>query len=264
MMPAISRSEAVGWGFGGVLSIIFLFGLAAVTFVGGFAYGSPDKAKDLGQLGDFVGGVLNPSLTFLTFIGLLLTLRLQKKELVLTRNELERSADALENQLASLKNQSFENTFFRLLEFQNSIVNSIDLRYGTEIIKGRDCFNLFYDRLKNEYDQLGGPNKVDRLNEAYQAFWGKYQSELGHYYRFLYNFIRFLDQQSADDRLYIKLLRSQLSDQELLLLFYNCLSPQGEKFKGYVEKYALLDNLPGERLLDQLDKERFNPSAFGE
>ncbi|MBM3614381.1 MAG: hypothetical protein FJX28_02770 [Alphaproteobacteria bacterium] len=45
-----------------------------------------------------------------------------------------------------------------------------------------------------------------------------------------------------------RLLRSQLSDQELQLLFYNCLSEHGEKFLEYAKQFALFDNLPRELL----------------
>ncbi len=267
-MPDNSRKETIGWGFGGILSIVFLIGLAAVTLIGGFAYLAPEEAKQLGQIGDFVGGLLNPFLTFLTFIGLLLTLRLQKQELVLTRIELERSANALENQLTALKQQSFENTYFRLLELHNSIVNSIDLVRNEKRTQGRDCFAVFYQRLKGKYTVTcrvrSALGRDEQLRESYDAFWPEHQLELGHYFRYLFNVIRFIDSNPKSDPFYIKLLRSQLSDQELLLLFYNCLSTQGTKFKEYAEKYALFDNMPTDRLLDPSHKDRFNVSAFGE
>lgn len=48
-----------------------------------------------GEFGDFFGGVLNPLLTFLTFMGLLITIVLQHTELRESREEFARSADAL-------------------------------------------------------------------------------------------------------------------------------------------------------------------------
>ncbi|MCB0738292.1 MAG: hypothetical protein KDC92_12315 [Bacteroidetes bacterium] len=45
--------------------------------------------------------------------------------------------------------------------------------------------------------------------------------------------------------------RAQLSDYELLILFYNCLCEYGGKFKPYVERYALLKSLPVGDLHDE-------------
>jgi hypothetical protein len=60
-----------------------------------------------GTFGDFFGGILNPILTFLTFLGLLITIVLQKKELALTRQELHTSALALSQQVETQEKQRF-------------------------------------------------------------------------------------------------------------------------------------------------------------
>ena len=80
-----------------------------------------------GEWGDFFGGVLNPILTFLTFMGLLITIVIQQKELRESRRELKRSADALLEQVDNSRQQNFETTFFQMLATHNRIVDSIDL-----------------------------------------------------------------------------------------------------------------------------------------
>ncbi|MEY4590486.1 MAG: hypothetical protein RL497_2562 [Pseudomonadota bacterium] len=50
-----------------------------------------DLGDKFGPFGDFFGGMLNPILTFLTFMGLLVTIILQQKELRLTRTEIKAS-----------------------------------------------------------------------------------------------------------------------------------------------------------------------------
>lgn len=62
--------------------------------------------------------------------------------------------------------------------------------------------------------------------------------------------------------LYMNLLRAQLSDQELLLLFYNGLSPSGAAFKPLIEEWALLDNMPVIKLLDKSHSSLYENSAF--
>ena len=87
-----------------------------------------NKTSNFGEWGDFFGGVLNPLLTFLMFMGLLVTIVIQQTELRESRLELKRSADALIEQSESLKKQNFESTFFQMLTIHNGIVNSIDLQ----------------------------------------------------------------------------------------------------------------------------------------
>lgn len=240
-----------------------LLGLAALTYVG---VNHPAGYKDLGPWGDFFGGIANPILTFLTFIAVLVTLWLQHEELGLSRDELARSANALEAQIESSTKQRQESTFFQMMSIHNEIVNSIDLSSkGRATSFGRDCFNVFYTRFTKIYRDLEAKptvEKSERIDRAYRTFWKDHQTELGHYYRFLYRFVKFTERNFPSDDFYMGLLRAQLSDQELLMLFYNSLSPQGEAFKELIEKWALLDNMPRIRLLDRDHDELFLPPAY--
>lgn len=95
-----------------------------LTFITSFH--SVPFVKDVGvwgALGDYFGGILNPILGFASFIALLYTIRLQSKELAMTREELARSADAseksgkaLSSQLRTLERQAFENTLFKFFD----------------------------------------------------------------------------------------------------------------------------------------------------
>lgn len=67
-----------------------------------------EKNPSFGTFGDFFGGVLNPILTFLMFMGLLITIVLQQKELKLTRAESRRAADALAKQTELLVNNTYK------------------------------------------------------------------------------------------------------------------------------------------------------------
>ncbi|MCF6442526.1 hypothetical protein L1077_24155 [Pseudoalteromonas luteoviolacea] len=55
--------------------------------------GSFGNQGDFGAFGDFIGGILNPILTFLTIVILVYSIRLQVKELELTRNEIKETKD---------------------------------------------------------------------------------------------------------------------------------------------------------------------------
>lgn len=200
-------------------------------------------------------------------MGVLFTIYLQRKELGLTRIELDRSASALEAQNEYLKRQNFESSFFRMLELHNLITNSIDLvTKDGRITRGRDCFVVFKNRFDSFYNRKTdmSAGDIDRIRHAYVLFWNQHRSELGHYYRYLYNVVRFLKESDYSKEYYVKILRAQLSDQELVVIFYNCLSLHGAKFKRLAEEFALFDNLPLNLLLDPIHKDLMLPSAFGE
>jgi hypothetical protein len=234
---------------------------------------------DMGPFGDFVGGTLNPILTFLTFMGLLLTIVIQKAELRDTRVELERSATALESQIKSTDRQNFESTFFQMLTLHNTIVNSIDLYYsGRERIpgldvekepretKGRDCFKQFFQNFEDEYEKLNDLPERERFQAAYDAFWEKRQQDLAHYYRYLYNVFRFVhESKGIEDRgPYVKLLRAQLSDYELVMLFYTALNKHGINYWLYIHEYQLFDNLPKGMLIEETHADYYSDRSFGE
>ena len=239
--------------------------ICIVFFINLFSIGKDTK---FGEWGDFFGGVLNPLLTFLTFMGLLITIVIQQTELRESRVELKKSADALREQSESLKKQNFEHTFFQMLTIHNGIVNSIDLTSaGGKVTRGRDCFTIFYTRFTKIYRENANkangkyPNK-DVVKLAYQLFWKDHQTELGHYFRYLYNLIRFIKESNFADGPYVRLVRAQLSDQELLLLFYNCISNNGGNFTALVEEFALLNNMPKIRLLAIEHEHMLKPTVF--
>lgn len=249
------------------LLAIAAFSTAGVLITG---YLNVEKFKALGTWGDFAGGLLNPILTFITFLAVLLTLWLQRHELSLTRDEMIRSANALERQDATLKRQSFENTFFEMLRLHNSIIESIDLINADSgsITKGRDAFNVFYTRFNKIYrsnvEKSKGKHSQREIAElSYFLFWKDARTEISHYFRFLFNFFRFIENSGIDDSFYVKLLRSQLSDQELLILFYNNISQSGLPFRKYADLYELFDNLPVVRLLDNSHAEFADKKSFG-
>jgi len=105
-----------------IIAIVFVFTVYFLNFNNGFS----DDQGVWGTFGDFMGGTLNPILSFLSLIALLSTIVLQQKELGLsrtelkyTRDELERSANAqvatqtiLDEQSDTMARQQFESTFF--------------------------------------------------------------------------------------------------------------------------------------------------------
>jgi hypothetical protein len=221
--------------------------------------------EERGTFGDMFGAI-NALFSGLAFAGVIIAillqrgeLRLQREELTLTREEMQGQKEALNAQNETLKKQNFETTFFQLLTLQNDLVNAIDL-VSSDVgsaapTRGRDCFRVFYKRFRRASGEPRGESVQDaaaRINREYLDFYINHQHDIGHYFRNLYNIVKFVDRSEAVDRnLYTNLVRAQLSSYELLLLFYNCLSEMGrDKFKPLIEKYQLLKTMPQGELVD--------------
>lgn len=79
-----------------VISSILIVCVVIGSYFFVFPYSIENTKSDWGAFGDFIGGTLNPVFGFMGLMAILLTLRLQIKEMSLTREQLTKSAQALE------------------------------------------------------------------------------------------------------------------------------------------------------------------------
>jgi Putative phage abortive infection protein len=237
---------------------------AAVLVIAAYAwtFGGPLVAEQekWGQFGDYVGGLLNPTFSLLALLALLATLGLQIRELRLSVKELRNSAEALVRQNETLKQQTFEATFFQSLRLHNDIVASMEI--PTHSLKGRACFQHYLDKFESHHAAL---EHYESFSLHYEMFYREHQAALGHYFRLLYNIIKLVKHtKTVDQRFYTNLVRAQLSSAELKLIFYNCISDWGsERFKPLVEEFALLKTMPNDSLPAETLLHRYDPTAFG-
>jgi hypothetical protein len=264
----------------GIISVLIIISLWVLTF---FILKGDDNR---GTLGDMFG-TINALFSGLAFAGIIFTILLQRKELKLQRDELKSTRKEFIIQNKTLKAQRFENTFFGLINLHNKIVNDFDYKIGddykrpVEIKSGRDVFYEAYRELRNELSKTEVP-----LNLSYLRMYGKHNTDFGHYFRNLYRTFKIIDEtefvsiQEIDDEIenkeneydeqnfkqqykYTSILRAQLSDYELFLLFYNCQSRLGIKFKPLVEKYSLLKTMPKHLIEHKEHWNLFDKNAFG-
>jgi hypothetical protein len=82
---------------------------------------------------------------------------------------------------------------------------------------------------------------------AYNHFFDEHVSELGHYFRYVFNVIKHVHESSKitneEKSKYINLIQAQMSADELALIFFNGLGKYGEKFHYFIEKYNFLENV---------------------
>lgn len=129
---------------------------------------------------------------------------------------------------------------------------------GTGDVENPDMPSEIYE-ISKQYDfsvivhSLANPSNKDsikrRLGLSYLQF-GGHHAALGHYYRHLYQTIKYIDTRAflteAEKYEYAKTLRAQLSNYEQALLLINSLTPIGRNWiqNGYLKKYKLVKNVP--------------------
>lgn len=262
-------------------SLVLFTIIVAVLAIGAYGvkfYGPLSTEQETwGQFGDFVGGTMNPLFAFSGLMALLYTIVLQSRELKHSAEQLKKSAIALEGQNELLTKQSFEATYFQLLQLYGSVVRGLsvtvkvpqmqpDVRVSSRSIEDRECLKHLYERFVNSnLDKVArGDHNLSReqaINVEYLSFYSRYGYVLGHYFRTLYNIVKFVDEASISEvekKRYVNLLRAQLSRYELALMLYNMLSEKGRTdLVRLVKKYNLLKHLEPEVLEQPNDLQLF-------
>ena len=218
--------------------------------------------KDFGQWGDFLGGILNPILTFLTFVGLIITIAIQQNELKLSREEFSKSAQALEQQSKHIELQGFENTFFKMVELHNNIVENLSYSYAIKslpdsnssilkseekVIRGIKVFSNILNNL------LEFNSKWLRIEHYKNKYLEKNNEILGQYFRNLYQILRFINKNKnlfpKTIKTYSNILRAQLSTNEVIIIFINAIAyleyyQNDKKMIKLLIEYSMLKHLP--------------------
>lgn len=198
----------------------------------------------LGTYGDFVGGLTNPIIGSIGFFALMITITLQIRQ----------------NKRAS--EQSYEASIFNLINLQNNIIENIDYNKHTK----RSAFGKFLNDFDEPFNAVGlillPANTYSSACSYYKMFNSGSNEYFGHYFRNLYTILKTIDKlpESHDrKKYYARILRAQLSMDELTVLFLNCLPyvcDEGE-YAELLIKYQMLEHLKISILTAQVSAEDF-------
>jgi hypothetical protein len=191
-----------------------------------------------GTFGDFMGGTLNPLFFLLSLFAIIYTIKIQTEELELTRQEMEKSNITLDKQSQiftkqnqSIAQQTFESTFYKLLEHHNSL-----LEYVYKI-SGK-----YYYSMVVEYTSL-------TLLQSFKTF---NKGEIKTFFMTFYQILKFISRHEKealknkeffDPKLYTNILRATFDDTLLCLLAINCQHEEFKKYRTLLVKYKFLEHL---------------------
>lgn len=249
-----------------------------------------------GQIGDFIGGALNPILSFIALLAVLSNLVMQRKELSLARADARAAHEVQMEQRDIFERQNFESVLFQLLEAHSRIVSNLKItidrrNHDAIVLRGREVFEGLIDNYVPLEDVNSGEfydgEIPSMVAEAARIMMIDQGSPIGHYFRNLYQLLKYIDGYGQDpkdhfrrarsysmanramrnyyrQRTYANMLRAQLSTHEVSCIFLNCLTKDGAGLKYYVEKFSLLKNLDTDQLGTDAVKLLYAKCAFQE
>jgi hypothetical protein len=205
----------------------------------------------------------------LAFAGVIATLAVQRSDLQLQREEIALNRRELENQNKTLSLQRFESSFYSLLRAHRDIVDSISARYdgasaatGLRAIAGA-ASQLIRLLVVDFSPPLQGETLRAFLDQQVAKCCYSADAELGSYFRSLYQLLRYVyDSRPDDPWLYIRLIRSQLTNGERTLLFAYGLTSDGAGMKTFIERGHLLRGIRVDTDLEKYSAQ-YRPAAFG-
>jgi len=265
----------------GIIIIIF------ITIIYAFQSYFPFLKVNFGEYGELIGGTVGSLWALAGAILFYEALKFQRTELKMQRHEIElqrreiiEQTEQIRKQNETLAIQTIENTYFRLMSLHNEIVETIiteknEFTYESvkkkQMISGRKCFVEYYQIFKRIFhtsfedvlpDSFSTESNKMIVEYAFRIFYDEFQADLGHYFRNLFTIFTFIDNADIKNKgFYIKLIRSQLSNYELLMLYFFCLSDRNPSFKPLIEKYTVFRNLPMDELIE-ITKVLYDEQAF--
>lgn len=170
-------------------------------------------------------------------------------------------------QINYIRQQRFEDTFFRLLDIHKRNVDSMDIRGAKDATKvkatGNECFHWIYKRFKKE---TGSDKDITNIKKKYNTVQDFYKHDLHHYYRFLYHILKFIklsEIPEIEKFKYSSILRATLSAYELEMIFHNGLHEHGKShFKPLIEYFSFLKNMDESLLFNKDQMKDYHKLAF--
>lgn len=181
-----------------------------------FNFSNQINFEKLNQYGNVVGGVLG---SIWTLAGVLLYY-----------GALIEQQKLLKKQSILLENQNFENSLFNLSVQWDRITSSLTYNNNTTNTVGRLCFKKYYNDFKKEYNKIKKTDlpEEEKISEAYNNFYLKTNGYLSHYFITFYELLKHINTRcngENDDKIsYAGIVRSQITNDELILLVYNAIS----------------------------------------
>lgn len=199
-----------------------------------------------GVFGDFIGGVLG---TFIAYISVRLLVKTLYHQISANRE----TARINKETAIVYKLQQFNEQFKILFALYQDALHA----YKTSDMNSRTDFSSIVDQFKKHGDTTVKNDDYAQRQlvalDIFKDFYVTYHNVASVHFRLLYRIFQLIDDADIPERNktdIAKIMRCQLSADEILLLRYNAIASYGEKMRLYINRYNLLKHLPFFSLLE--------------
>jgi uncharacterized membrane protein len=244
--------DTLSWWLIGVAILLALFAIFSPLI---FTKEGLIDFTDTGQIGDTIGGIMNPFIGMASIIVMFLAFYMQFKANKMMQSQFE-------------KNQ-FENQFFEMLKTHKENSNIITAtHYENEEGRGfgeeaahrqwletrKKGFEYLVEQINSRYDEWKKQNKdKDKNKNFHSAYSSLWEDSYEHYFRHLFLIVKFVVSKPEyfltyeEQRNYLRILRASLSTYEQIFLYYNWLSDYGRQWENdsnhFFTDYRMIHNV---------------------
>ena len=260
--------KIVTWGcgiFAGLLLLLFAINQH-------YDCSQPFDTGIFGTYGDVLSGVVGSIIGFYSAYLLIKTLQNQanvnksvadtNKDIVETNKTIvevnkstvdaNRNAEAAsQRQYYQTELQLFDNKFRSYLDVYQKAIESyiFEPEFGKSAlaILAQQFVNVPFDN-NNDYKR-----RSQSATDEYLMFYSNHRTMMSVHLRMLYLLVSMISESNLEEEdkvLYAKLVRGQMTDAEMLIVRYNCMSYLGKKMQPYCNQYNLTKHLPIMSLLE--------------
>lgn len=142
--------------------------LASLYFIYFYIARNDIDAGSLGTLGDFIGGNLNPILTFITTILLIETLALQRKATIAAEKSAKDAEETVKQQGLLIRTQIFESSFFNLIDLCLEEYKTYRVHCAGVVYEGPRAF--YFVEKQFALRKKDGENTFDIINDLDERY----------------------------------------------------------------------------------------------
>lgn len=225
--PALHVRKVITVGILLVVTMVSAYAIALILLT------RPDSGLTIGVSGTFGDsfGALNALFTGLGFMGLLVTIFLQREDLKLTREELSATRQEIKIQSKTFQQQQFEDSFYRLLTLYKENLSTLSATKplsNSEKIYGIEVLSVALAKFDSAFKKISRKfsNNLEKQEEYVYSLFRICRHVFTPQDRYLATFIALLAMVENDcptperRESYLAILLSQLTIYELKYLFY--------------------------------------------
>lgn len=222
------------------LSIIGFFFFISHRY---YSVAKPIDGSVWGEFGDFIGGVIGTIIAYISIRLLVATLNTQAKGNDVTKEAADLSLyESKLQRLYSNFKMMLELYHRKLAEFNNEDEN-VDAETGLAFlkIKKKEIFDTFDDH----DDSYTTRNK--EAVKMFSDFYAENRPVGSVYFRIIYRLLEMIfraEIESEDKAKFAKMLRCQLSEEELFFIRYNAMTNNGANMRKLLNQYNMMKHLP--------------------